>query len=52
MQTGSWYETDEEGAVDLHGNPNILTRDAGTSRLAQAPTAQTALVRIERLEER
>ena len=50
LPTGSWFETDEAGTTDLHGNPNILTRDAGTSRLAQGPSAQTALVRMERLE--
>ncbi|MEQ9326360.1 MAG: molybdopterin-dependent oxidoreductase [Rhodospirillales bacterium] len=50
LPTGSWFETDEAGTTDLHGNPNILTRDAGTSRLAQGPSAQTALVRMERLK--
>ena len=46
MQTGSWFNPDATGALDLQGNPNMLTRDAGASRLSQAPTAQTALVRI------
>ena len=48
MQTGSWFNPDATGALDLQGNPNMLTRDAGASRLSQAPTAQTALVRIRR----
>ena len=31
----------------VHGNPNVLTRDAGTSRLAQGCTGQLTLVEIE-----
>jgi biotin/methionine sulfoxide reductase len=31
------------------GNPNMVTRDQGTSRLAQGPSAQTCLVNIERV---
>ncbi|MBQ10430.1 MAG: hypothetical protein CMJ45_02645, partial [Planctomyces sp.] len=38
------------GILDKHGNPNVLTRDKGTSKLAQSSTAQTALVEIERYE--
>jgi len=33
----------------VHGNPNVLTRDAGTSRLAQGCTGQLTLIEIERL---
>jgi biotin/methionine sulfoxide reductase len=29
------------------GNPNVLTRDKGTSKLAQGPSAHTCLVDIE-----
>ncbi len=36
------------GSLERSGNPNVLTRDRGTSRLAQGPTAQTCLVEIER----
>lgn len=32
----------------MHGNPNVLTRDAGSSRLAQGCTGQLTLVEIER----
>jgi biotin/methionine sulfoxide reductase len=52
LPTGSWFEPDETGTTDLHGNPNMLTRDAGTSRLAQGTSAQTALVRLEKLQAR
>jgi len=31
-----------------HGNPNVLTRDRGTSRLGQGPSCATTLVEIER----
>ena len=38
------------GSLDKHGNPNVLTRDVGTSKLAQGPSAQSALVEIERYD--
>ena len=37
-------------SLDRHGNPNVLTLDKGTSRLAQGPIAQTALVELERFD--
>ena len=40
----------EPNSLDKHGNPNVLTRDKGTSRLAQSPSAQTVLVQVERFE--
>lgn len=48
MATGAW--SDPDGRLDRHGNPNVLTADIGTSRLAQGPSAQSALVDIERYE--
>jgi biotin/methionine sulfoxide reductase len=51
LQTGAWYDPDTPGlvgALDRHGNPNMLTLDKGTSKLAQGPSAQTALVEVER----
>jgi len=35
-------------ALDAHGNANMLTRDKGTSRLGQGPSAHSALVEVER----
>jgi biotin/methionine sulfoxide reductase len=32
----------------MHGNSNVLTRDQGTSKLAQGPSSATALVEVER----
>jgi biotin/methionine sulfoxide reductase len=53
LATGAWYDPAEPGAsgtLERHGNPNVLTLDKGTSKLAQGPIAQTALVQIERVE--
>jgi biotin/methionine sulfoxide reductase len=50
IHTGAWYDPDEPGrigALDRHGNPNMVTLDKGTSKLAQGPSAQTALVEVE-----
>jgi biotin/methionine sulfoxide reductase len=51
ISTGAWYdpvEPGEIGSLDKHGNPNVLTLDKGTSRLAQGPSAQTTLVQVEK----
>lgn len=51
LSTGSWFDPADPatiGSLDKHGNPNVLTRDTGTSRLAQSCSAQTTLVNIER----
>jgi biotin/methionine sulfoxide reductase len=51
MATGAWYDPEDpgrRGSLDVHGNPNVLTLDVGTSRLAQGPSAQTCLVELER----
>jgi biotin/methionine sulfoxide reductase len=50
LSTGAWYDPEQPatpGSLCRHGNPNVLTRDVGTSSLAQGPTAQTCLVEIE-----
>jgi len=51
LATGAWYDpqhTGEGASMDKHGNPNMLTIDKGTSKLAQGPIAHTALVEVER----
>jgi hypothetical protein len=35
----------------VHGNPNVLTFDRGTSKLAQGCSGQHALVQVERWTE-
>jgi len=47
MATGAWFDPQEDG-LERHGNPNVLTRDIGTSSLAQGTSAQSALVEIAR----
>jgi len=51
MATGAWFDPLEPGvpgSLCVHGNPNVLTRDQGTSRLGQGPVAHSCLVEIER----
>ena len=48
LSTGAWYDPVEPGGLDLHGNPNVLTPDRGTSSLAQGPSAHSCLVELER----
>ena len=53
LATGAWYSPGPEPDLDgicLHGNPNTLTSDLGTSSLAQGPAAHTCLVRVEKWE--
>ena len=50
LPTGAWYDPVEPGGLDTHGNPNVLTRDSGSSKLAQGPSAHSCLVDIERFE--
>ena len=53
MSTGAWYDPDVPGAIGstcVHGNPNVLTLDKGTSRLSQGPSAHTCLVEVEKFE--
>jgi biotin/methionine sulfoxide reductase len=54
LATGAWFdpvEPDVNRAMDKHGNPNVLTRDEGTSRLGQGPSAHSCLVEVERWDE-
>ncbi|MFL6797711.1 MAG: molybdopterin-dependent oxidoreductase [Xanthobacteraceae bacterium] len=58
MPTGAWFDPPDPPPAsaagsqnwaepERHGNPNVLTLDIGTSALAQAPSALTALVEVE-----
>ncbi|MBC9208035.1 molybdopterin guanine dinucleotide-containing S/N-oxide reductase [Roseomonas aerophila] len=50
LATGAWYDPadpEEDKPLCVHGNPNVLTRDAGTSRLAQGCTGQLTTVQVE-----
>jgi biotin/methionine sulfoxide reductase len=49
LATGAWYCPEVPGqpdSLELHGNPNVLTRDVGTSKLSQGPSAHTTLVEV------
>ncbi len=52
LATGAWFDPlhTQTGEIELDrsGNPNMMTLDKGTSSLAQASSAQSALVEIER----
>ncbi|OZI18923.1 aspartyl/glutamyl-tRNA(Asn/Gln) amidotransferase subunit C [Bordetella genomosp. 9] len=55
LPTGAWY--DPAPARDasarpfcMHGNPNVLTRDVGTSALAQGCTGQLTAVQVRRYD--
>jgi biotin/methionine sulfoxide reductase len=53
LSTGAWFDPDDphaEIAMCVHGNPNLLTRDVGTSRLAQGCSGQHALVELDRFD--
>ena len=48
LSTGAWHDRQSDG-TDRHGNPNVLTRDLGTSQLGQGSTAHTTLVEVSRV---
>src|SRR6478736_6294114 len=51
LSTGAWYDPadpTEDAPLCVHGNPNVLTRDVGTSALAQGCTGQLTTAEVER----
>ena len=48
LPTGAWYDPSGAGGLELHGNPNVLTRDKGSSQLGQGTTAHSCLVEMEK----
>ncbi|MEM6694632.1 MAG: molybdopterin-dependent oxidoreductase [Pseudomonadota bacterium] len=51
LATGAWYDPQQlaDGTwLEVHGNPNAVTLDQGSSGLSQANIAHTCLVRIEK----
>ncbi len=51
LSTGAWFDPDYEINADLHGNPNVLTKDIGTSELSQGPTSHTCLVDVRKAKQ-
>ena len=53
LSTGAWYDPvdpSDPTSPCAHGNPNVLTADRGTSRLAQGCTGQHVLVEVEAVQ--
>lgn len=52
LHEGAWYDPMDLGTSDKplckNGNPNVLTRDEGTSKLAQGNSPNTATVQVEK----
>ena len=51
LPTGAWYDPQDpadDTPLCVHGNPNVLTRDVGTSKLAQGCCGQLTTVQVER----
>ncbi|GLZ13364.1 biotin sulfoxide reductase [Actinomadura sp. NBRC 104425] len=53
LPTGAWFDPVDDPerpgrVLCVHGNPNVLTADRPTSRLAQGCTGQHAAVQVER----
>lgn len=54
LSTGAWFDPldpESDSPFCVHGNPNVLTPDRGTSKLAQGCSGQHALVQMERWTE-
>jgi biotin/methionine sulfoxide reductase len=54
IATGAWWDPlfDNGGVTTCrHGNPNAVTLDKGTSKLAQGPSALSCLVQLELLSD-
>lgn len=53
IHEGAWFDPQDlaKGNVRcVNGNPNVLTRDEGTSKLAQGNSSNTAIVQIEKYQ--
>lgn len=53
LSTGAWFDpadAEDEQTGCVHGNPNIVTRDIGTSSLSSGCTGQLSAVEVERFE--
>ena len=48
LSTGAWFDPNYTLNTEVHGNPNVLTNDVGTSSLGQGPTSHTTLIEIKK----
>lgn len=51
LPTGAWFDPSGDDELEVHGNPNVLTRDVGTSTLCQGTSAHSCLVELERFDQ-
>ena len=55
ISTGAWYDPEnpeKPNSMCKHGNPNVLTRDKGTSKLGQGPIAHSCLIEMEKYKDK
>jgi biotin/methionine sulfoxide reductase len=53
LPTGAWFNpanVHEDKSLEIHGNPNVLTLDVGTSKLGQGPSPNSALIEVVRYD--
>lgn len=53
LSSGAWYGPEDPKDLDrvcVHGNPNVLTADVGTSSLANGCTGAHVLVEVEKFD--
>ncbi|MED5811602.1 molybdopterin-dependent oxidoreductase [Mycolicibacterium sp. 050232] len=53
LSTGAWFDPADPADPDamcVHGNPNVLTEDIGTSSLARGCTGAHVLVQVEKFD--
>jgi biotin/methionine sulfoxide reductase len=53
LATGAWFDPADPADPDamcVHGNPNVLTDDVGTSSLARGCTGAHVLVQVEKFD--
>ncbi len=54
LPTGAWFDpldVTQNNSLEIHGNPNVLTLDKGTSKLTQGCSAHTTLVDVALFKE-
>ena len=55
ISTGAWYDPEDSKnlkTICKHGNPNVLTKDKGTSKLGQGPIAHSCLIEVELVKDK
>jgi len=53
IATGAWFDPtlpSDPNGICKNGNPNVLTRDTGCSKLSQGPSSMTCLVQVRKVD--